>query len=111
MPFADGLQHKGHESAVSRRLVLRALGQRQRHVAKETIEADQRREVGRLQIVHGADEQRAKDGVVGRENHAGEDAQLEELSDRVVLRGLGHAEPRFLLRWKGEGARRRKEGG
>ena len=86
VPFADGLQHDGHESSVSRRLVLGALGQGQRDVAEEAIEADQRGEVGRLQVVHGADEERAKHGIVRREHDARENAELKELSHRVVLR-------------------------
>ena len=57
------------------------------------VEADERGEVGGLQVVDGADEEGAEDGVVGREDDAREDAELEELRHRVVLRRLGHAEP------------------
>ena len=88
MPFADSLQHEGHESSVSGGFVFGTLGEGESDVAEEPVETDQRREVGRLQIVDGADEESAEDGVVRRKDDARENAELEELSHSVVLRGF-----------------------
>ena len=63
------------------------------------VEADERGEVGRLEHVDDLDKVRAVDGVGGGEDAAGEEAQLQERRDRLVLGHLGltREEPRVLF--------------
>ena len=51
VPPHDDLEHGGEEASVAVRLVLRAGGDGVRDVAEYAVEADQRREVGRLEEV------------------------------------------------------------
>ena len=51
VPPHDDLEHGGEEASVAVRLVLRAGGDGVRDVAEDAVEADQRREVGRLEEV------------------------------------------------------------
>ena len=52
VPVHDRLQHGAQEAAVAVGLVLRARRHRVRDITKDAVVADQRREVGRPQVVH-----------------------------------------------------------
>lgn len=81
-------------------LVLRAGCHCVRDVAEDPVKANQGREVGCLQHVDDLHELGAVDGVVGREDAAGKEAELQEGRDRLVLGQLGRAgeEPSVLTR-------------
>ena len=67
------------------------------------VVAQQGAEVGGLLLVHQLHEAGAVDGVDGREDAAGEETELQELGDGLVLRGFWTEDAQeILLRKTGE---------